>query len=223
MEDNDVIVWQKSNLPSLLLLTSAISTQAALDASAPSDTLAATASFGQISLIDSSALSNHWPIGLISFISLGLISLGLISLVGLSGFGLLSLSGISGLVGQIGVSFIGGFIGFVDLGLVSLARLIDGIGLIGLGGHNGIISLIGLSGFGLVGLSGFGLVGLSGINGLIGHDCIISFILGFMDLGLAGLINNISLTGPSGHNGLVDFMGLGLIGLIGLGRVSLIG
>jgi hypothetical protein len=55
MEDNDVIVWQKSNLSLLLLLTSAISTQAAFDASAPSDTLAATALFGQISLINLSA------------------------------------------------------------------------------------------------------------------------------------------------------------------------
>jgi hypothetical protein len=44
-----------------------------------------------------------------------------------------------------------------------------------------------------------------------------------MDLGLAGLIDDISLIGPSGHNGLVGFMGLSLIGLIGLGRVSLIG
>jgi hypothetical protein len=114
MEDNDVVVWQKSNLPSLLSLTSAISTQAALDASAPSDTLAATASFGQISLINLSASSNHWPIGLIGLISLGLISLGLISLVSLSGFGHVGLSGISGLVGQIsllGVSFINGFVG----------------------------------------------------------------------------------------------------------------
>jgi hypothetical protein len=93
-EDDDVVVWQKSNLPLLLLLTLAISTQAALNASAPSDTLAETATFGQISLINLLALSNHWPIGLI-----GIISLGLISLVGLSGFGLVGLSGISGLAG----------------------------------------------------------------------------------------------------------------------------
>jgi hypothetical protein len=128
MEDNDIVVWQKSNLPSLLLLTSAITTQVALDASAPLNTLAATASFGQISLIDTLASSNHWPIGFI-----GIISLGLISLASLSGFSLVGLSGISGLVGQIslfGVSFIGSFIGFVDLGLVSITRLIDGIGLI---------------------------------------------------------------------------------------------
>jgi hypothetical protein len=72
-EDDDVVVWQKSNLPSLLLLTSAISTQAAFDTSAPLDTLAATASFGQISLIDLSALSNYWLIGLIGVINLDLI------------------------------------------------------------------------------------------------------------------------------------------------------
>jgi hypothetical protein len=78
----------------------------------------------------------------------------------------------------------------------------------GLGGHNGDISLIGL---------GF----VSSVRWLI------SFIglglLGFMDLGLARLINDISLISPSGHNGLAGFMGLGLVGLIGLGRVSLIG
>jgi hypothetical protein len=44
-----------------------------------------------------------------------------------------------------------------------------------------------------------------------------------MDLGLAGLIKYISLIGPSGRNGLVCFIGLGLGGLIGLGRVSFIG
>ncbi len=44
-----------------------------------------------------------------------------------------------------------------------------------------------------------------------------------MDLGLAGLIDNISLIGPSGHNSLIGFMGLGLVSLIGLGHVSLIG
>jgi hypothetical protein len=44
-----------------------------------------------------------------------------------------------------------------------------------------------------------------------------------MDLGLAGLINNISLISPSGHNSLIGFMGLDLVCLIGLGRVSLIG
>ncbi len=37
-KDDEVIVWQKSNLPSLLSLASAISIQAALDALAPYDT-----------------------------------------------------------------------------------------------------------------------------------------------------------------------------------------
>jgi hypothetical protein len=124
LEDDDVVVWQKSNLPSLLSLTSAISTQAALDASAPLDTLAATASFGQISLIDSSTLSNHWPIGLIGFIGLGL--------VGFIGLGLDSLVSISSLIGH---NCLNGVIGF---GLVSL------VGLLGLSGINGLIRLISL-------------------------------------------------------------------------------
>jgi hypothetical protein len=65
-EDNEVIIPQKLNSPSLLLLASAaISTQAELDASATSDTLAATASFGQISIIDLSASSDHWLIGVV--------------------------------------------------------------------------------------------------------------------------------------------------------------
>jgi hypothetical protein len=47
-KDDEVIIWQKSNLAFLLSLASAISTQAALDASALYNTLAETASFGQI-------------------------------------------------------------------------------------------------------------------------------------------------------------------------------
>jgi hypothetical protein len=75
-EDNEAVVWQKSNLPSLLSLASTISTQAALDASAELDTLAATASFGHISLINLSALLNHWLNGYIGFISIvGLVDL----------------------------------------------------------------------------------------------------------------------------------------------------
>jgi hypothetical protein len=41
-KDDEVIVWQKSNLPLLLSLASAISTQAATGISAPYNTLAAT-------------------------------------------------------------------------------------------------------------------------------------------------------------------------------------
>ncbi len=73
-KDDEVIVWQKSHLTSLLSLASAISTQAALDALAPYNTLAAKASFGQISLINLSALSNHWLIGLIGLIGLSALS-----------------------------------------------------------------------------------------------------------------------------------------------------
>jgi hypothetical protein len=62
---------------------------------------------GQISLIDSSALLNHWPIGLIGIIGVGLYCLvgfiGLIGLVGLIGFiglvGLVSF-GLNGLIGR---------------------------------------------------------------------------------------------------------------------------
>jgi hypothetical protein len=69
-EDDEATIWQKSNLPLLLLLTSAISTQAALNASALLNTLVATASVGQISLIDLLASLNHWLIGLIGLIGL---------------------------------------------------------------------------------------------------------------------------------------------------------
>jgi hypothetical protein len=157
---------------------------------------------------------------------------------------LVDILGCNGLVSLIGL----GLDDFIGLGLVSLVRLIDCISLVGpicfsgISGLIGQISLVSLSSIsGISGISGIssrishnGLVGLIGISlvsllGLIGHIGFgyVSFIglslLGFMDLGLAGLINDISLIGPSSHNGLVGFMGLGLVGLIGLGHVSLIG
>jgi hypothetical protein len=50
-EDNEAIIWQKTNLPSLLSLASAISAQVALDESAELDTLATTASISRVSLV----------------------------------------------------------------------------------------------------------------------------------------------------------------------------
>jgi hypothetical protein len=73
-----------------------------LDALALLDTLAATASFDQISLINSSALSNHWLIGLTDIV---------------------------GLVGQI-ISHVGWPTGFVDR--VGCNSLINFGGLVGL-------------------------------------------------------------------------------------------
>jgi hypothetical protein len=57
-ENNEVVFPQKSNLP------------LELDALASLDTLAATASFDQISLIDLPALSNHWFIGFTDIVGL---------------------------------------------------------------------------------------------------------------------------------------------------------
>jgi hypothetical protein len=111
-QDDKFIVWQKSNLPSLLSLASAISTQAALDALAPYDTLAATGhnmalglAFGHSKLI---RLIGHIRLG-VSFINLG------ISFIGL------------------GISFIGSFVCCVDLSLIGLGGHNGNISLIGLG------------------------------------------------------------------------------------------
>jgi hypothetical protein len=75
-----------------------------------------------ISLVGQFSLINHN----------GLVSL---SLVGLSLAGLISNISLAGLIGNI--SFIGGFVGFVGLGLISLGRLISNISLVGLGCFSG--------------------------------------------------------------------------------------
>mgnify|MGYP000883397652 CR=1 FL=1 len=65
--------------------------------------------------------------------------------------------------------------------------------------------------------------GLINCNGLVDFIGVVIFFGLDRLIGLAGLIDDIRLIGPSGHNGLVGFMGLGLVGLIGFGCVSLIG
>jgi hypothetical protein len=82
----------------------------------------------------------------------------------------------------------------------------------------------------LNGLVGFGFIdrddladhnGLVNRNELINHNGIASHhncIVGCNDL-----VDHIGLVGPIGHNGLDNFIGLGLVGIIGLSLVSLIG
>jgi hypothetical protein len=95
-------------------------------------------------------------------------------IVGLIGFA--DHTGLDGLIGLVGhdciVSFIGSFVGFVGLGLVSLGGLISNI------------SLVCFIGLGLVGFIGLGLV-----SRLIG-------LIGLISLGLVGII---SLVGLSTH------------------------
>ena len=121
---------------------------------------------------------------------------------------------INGFIG-LGVSFIGlGFVGFIALGLVGIARLIGHTSLVGLSGFSGISGLVGrislVSPIGLVGLGS--IVGIGGFSGLSLDslfiiaiirlissstlvDCwiIIGFIGGFV--GLGRFISDISLIG----------------------------
>jgi hypothetical protein len=184
-KDDVVIVWQKSNLPSLLSFASAISTQAAMDASAPYSTLAATGhnmAFG-LAFGHSKLIKFIGCIGLsVSFISLG------VSFIGHS------------------ISFIGSFVCCVDLSLIGLGGHNGDISLISLGfvlsahrlieiiglGIKGLISKNGFIGLGLVGFIGLGLsslingISLIGLVGLIGFICFV----GLISFGLNGLIGN---------------------------------
>jgi hypothetical protein len=157
-------------------LASAITTQAALDALAPYNALAATGN----NMAFGPAFGHSKLIKLIGHIGLG------VSFIGL------------------GVSFIGGFVCCVDLSLIGLGRHIGNISLIGLGfilsahwlidfiglGIEGLISKNGFIGLGLVGFIGLGLGSL--INGisLIGLFSLIGFIglVGLVSFGLNGLI-----------------------------------
>jgi hypothetical protein len=196
---------------------------------------------GNISLIGYTGL-----IGLIKLVEL--ISFvghnGIFGLIGLNGLaGQISLIGLIGINGRIGLNGNNDIVGLVSIigknGLINHNDLVGfislGVSSISLNGHNGDISLIGL-GFisyacrlvSFIGLGGHnGDISLIGLGFVLSVRWLISFIglslLSFMDLGLAGLINDISLISPSCHNGLVGFMGLSLVGLIGLGRISLIG
>jgi hypothetical protein len=87
----------------------------------------------------------------------------LIMAFGLFSFGLSALAALWLIVSiiSLGISFIGGFVGFVGLGLISLCGLISKISLVGfislgLVGHTGLVGH-----FGLISHTGF-----SGINGL---------------------------------------------------------
>ncbi len=134
----------------------------------------------------------------------------------------------------LGVSFIGSFVGFVDLRLVSLAMLINDISLINPSGISGLVGFIGRGFIGIVnhkGLTGqIGLVGQISLAGLIGNISRaglignISFI-GSID-GFVGLISIVGNNGLANQNDLVGFIGIG-ISFIGLGGhnsdISLIG
>ena len=143
-------------------------------------------------------------VGLVSFISLGVSCLGLVSL---SGF-----SGISGLVGQISLvgrigldcitSLVGnnGLVGSIKLfklselivkypiGLiVRISGLIGHNGLVGRILHNGLVSFIGLGIVGFVGLS------LDSLVGLIGHISLVSRCI----IGLGPSASLVSLASAS--------------------------
>jgi hypothetical protein len=95
------------------------------DLSAPSDTLAATASFGQISLVSISGLIGRNR--LVSFIDLDVVSL----------ISFISLNGHIGLIGRIGHN---GLINVICLSLIKLSAL----------SNHWLISLIGVIGLGLI-------------------------------------------------------------------------
>ncbi len=183
-KDDEVIIWQMSNLPLLLSLASAISTQAALDVSAPYNTLAATShnmAFGP-------AFSHSKLIKLIGHIGLGVSFIGLgVSFIGL------------------GASFIGGFVCCVGLSLIGLSGHNGDISLIGLGfvlSARWLINFIGLGIKGLISKNGFIGLGLIGFIGLGLGSLVNSISL----IGLVGLIGCIGLVG------LVSFSLNGLIG-----------
>jgi len=176
IEDDEVFVPQKSNLPSLFLLASAISAQAETDASAPSDTLAATASFGQISPIKllASGSSNHWCIGLIGVIGVGL--------VGSSASSVFVASLARRLIGSVGhvglISMIVGLVGLIVInGHISLIKLIGYIGLVGCIGHNGLVGIIGLSFVSLASKVSLSVISLVGWSASSAHHLIIFFVL----------------------------------------------
>jgi hypothetical protein len=145
------------------------------------------------------------------FCLISLICLSCIMAFGLFSFGLTALAALRLIVFvSLGVSFIGGFVGFVGLGFVSLAILINDISLIGPSGISGHVGFIGP-----------GLVGIVNHKGLIGQISLVGQIL-------AGLIGNISLAGLIGGisfiGGFIGFLGLGLVSLPGLNsRISLVG
>ncbi len=135
------------------------------------------------------------------------------------------------------IAFVGlgvSFVGLVDLGLVSLARLINDISLIDPSGISGLVGFIGPGFIGVVnhkGLTGqISLVGQISLAGLIGYISLarliddISFISGFD--GFVGLVSIVGNDGLANQNDLVGFIGLG-VSFIGLGRhngnISLIG
>jgi len=147
----------------------------------------------------------------------------------------LNLFGHNGLLGY-DISLIGlGFVGFVGIGLVSLASL---VGNNGLAGRNDLVDRIGLNLFSHNGLNSFIGLGVSfigpGFVGFIGL-CLVSiagFIIHISQVGvggfsgISGLVGQISLVNLSGISGISGISGCidhnGLIGLIGISLVSLV-
>jgi hypothetical protein len=213
-EDNEVVVPQKSNLPSplLLLLASAISTQAELDTLASPDIIGFSNHTGSNGFIGVIGLNGH--INLVSLV--GLIVFGLVS----NHISLVSLSGLSGLIG------FDGFDGFGSLALsdsaASLASklrsLFDVVGRFGLLSHVNRISLVGSIGFSgisglanqisLISLSNLAIISL--VGSLASFVCRLINLVGIISLGLIAssasvaslacrLISFISLIGSSTH------------------------
>jgi hypothetical protein len=105
------------------------------------------------------------------------------------------------------VSFIGGFVGCVDLSLVSLSRHISDINLISLSFVSSTCQIINFI--------GLGIEGLNSKNGFIGFG-----LVGFIGLGLGSLVNGFSLIGLSGPSDIMGLISLGHINLVGLGCFS---
>jgi hypothetical protein len=148
-------------------------------------------------------------------------------------------NGLNGFIG-LGDSIIGlCFVGFIGLGLVSIAGLISHSSLIVLGGFSGIsdlvgqislVSLIGLlslvsinsigsfENHSLVSLFIIAIISLVGSSTLVDCRIIVGFISGFV--GLGGLISNISLIGFISLIGLSASSAYWLIGFGGFAICS---
>ena len=233
----------ESNLPSLLPLASAISTQGALNASDPTNTLAATASLILLFLIGLVGIGLFGPtniarhtvpnsfddhIGLVDLMKpIGLVGricpASLICFVGLIGLTnpavFIYLIGLNSLVDSVGIIDLDGIIGLINcnFGLIGRNDLADHIGL-NLFGHNGLNGFIGLGvsfiGLGFVGFIGLGLVSISGFVGQIS-------LVGLKGLISLGETSITSLVGSSAFDGFIGHI-LDLVVLLELIKLTVL-
>jgi hypothetical protein len=140
----------------------------------------------RISLVGLLTLADCWIVG-----SLGDIGL----IVRINGLvGRIVQNGLNGFI-NLGVSFISlGLVGFIGLGLVSIAGLIGHISLVGLGGLSGISGLVGrINGVSFISLS------LDSLGGLIGHISLVGrCIIGLIESAASSNHWPISLIGVIG-------------------------